>query len=157
MRERLGSPAARAVLQGNQDYPELAGRVEFYHAYRGTVVAAEVTGLQKNGEADGGFHGFHIHAGGRCTGTQAESFADAGGHYDPDDTVHPDHAGDLPPLLAGDGKAWMMVYTDRFYPEDVIGKTVVIHEMPDDFRTQPSGDAGAMIACGEIKAWGKGD
>lgn len=142
MRERLGSPAARAVLQGNQDYPELVGRVEFYHAYRGTVVAIEVTGLQKNGEADSGFHGFHIHA---------------GGHYDPDDTVHPDHAGDLPPLLAGDGKAWMMVYTDRFYPEDVIGKTVVIHEMPDDFRTQPSGDAGAMIACGEIKAWGKGD
>ena len=37
-----------------------------------------------------------------------------------------------------------------FYPEDVIGKTVIIHALSDDFKTQPSGDAGEMIACGEI-------
>ena len=47
----------------------------------------------------------------------------------------------------------MAVYTDRFYPEDVIGKTVVIHEKPDDFRTQPSGDSGEKIACGKIMEW----
>ena len=42
------------------------------------------------------------------------------------------------------------VLHDEIYPEDIIGKTVVIHEKRDDFKTQPSGDAGAMIACGEI-------
>ena len=41
-------------------------------------------------------------------------------------------------------------YTDRFYPEDVIGRTVIVHENADDFRTQPSGNSGAMIACGKI-------
>ncbi len=45
----------------------------------------------------------------------------------------------------------MTVYTGRFFPEDVIGRTVIIHEKADDFHTQPSGDAGEMIACGEIK------
>lgn len=45
----------------------------------------------------------------------------------------------------------MMFFTGRFFPEDVAGRTVVIHEMPDDFRSQPSGDSGARIACGKIK------
>ena len=47
----------------------------------------------------------------------------------------------------------MQVYTGRFMPEDVIGKTVVLHGMPDDFHTQPSGDSGMKIACGEIVPW----
>ena len=47
----------------------------------------------------------------------------------------------------------MSEYTNRFYPEDVIGRTVIIHEKADDFHSQPSGDAGEMIACGEIVAW----
>ena len=83
-------------------------------------------------------------------------FADAHGHYNPKGTPHPEHAGDLPPLLSNHGMAWMAVYTDRFYPEDVVGRTVIIHEKADDFRSQPSGDAGEMIACGEIAAWNPG-
>ena len=43
------------------------------------------------------------------------------------------------------------VVTDRFTISDIIGRTVVIHKSPDDFTTQPSGNAGAKIACGEIK------
>ena len=66
---------------------------------------------------------------------------------------HPRHAGDLPPVLSNDGTAWMEIYTGRFYPMDVVGRTIVLHEMPDDFKTQPSGDSGMKIACGEIKAW----
>ena len=57
----------------------------------------------------------------------------------------------MPPLFGNDGFAMMMFYTDRFYPETVIGRTVVIHDMPDDFKTQPAGDSGMKIACGEIK------
>ena len=39
-----------------------------------------------------------------------------------------------------------------FYPEEVIGRTVVIHGMGDDFHSQPSGNSGVKIACGEIVA-----
>ncbi len=82
-----------------------------------------------------------------------DAFANAVGHYNPKKVQHPAHAGDLPPLLVENGIAWMAVYTSRFYPDDVVGKTVVVHDMPDDFRTQPSGGSGEKIACGEIKAW----
>jgi len=44
----------------------------------------------------------------------------------------------------------MLVYTNRFRPQDVIGRTAVIHAMPDDFRSQPAGDSGMRIGCGEI-------
>lgn len=49
------------------------------------------------------------------------------------------------------GIAWCQFYTNRFYPEDIIGNTVIVHDMPDDFRSQPSGDAGVKIACGVIE------
>ena len=66
----------------------------------------------------------------------------------------PGIAGDLQPVLSNDGTAWMEIYTGRFYPMDVVGRTIVLHEMPDDFKTQPSGDSGMKIACGEIKSMG---
>ena len=66
--------------------------------------------------------------------------------------MHPNHTGDMPPLLASDGTAFLAFYTNRFYPEDVIGRTVVIHAMRDDFMSQPSGNPGEEIACGEIEA-----
>lgn len=150
MKEKLGKPEALAILKGNKDYSELKGTVEFYNTYNGTILMVEVTGLGNIMDKSNSFHGFHIHSGMKCTGTKEEPFVDVDGHYNPGNTDHPDHAGDLPPLLANNGNAWMMVYTDRFYPEDVIGKTVIIHENPDDFKTQPSGNAGPMIACGEI-------
>lgn len=40
--------------------------------------------------------------------------------------------------------------TERFQVHEVIGKTVIVHEKPDDFVSQPSGNAGQKIACGEI-------
>lgn len=57
----------------------------------------------------------------------------------------------MPVLMGNHGMAWSEFYTDRFYPEDVVGKTVIIHDMADDFRSQPSGDAGEKIACGVIE------
>ena len=53
-------------------------------------------------------------------------------------------------MFSNDGMAKMMFFTNRFKPEDVIGKAVVIHKSPDDFRTDPAGDSGDKIACGEI-------
>lgn len=65
--------------------------------------------------------------------------------------VHPKHAGDLPPLLACQGSAYLSVKTDRFCVEDILGRTVVIHSDPDDFHSQPAGNAGKKIACGVIR------
>ena len=86
-------------------------------------------------------------------GDGAEAFPNTGMHFNPMRTSHPEHAGDLPPLLSTHGAAWNAVYTGRFYPEEVVGKTVIIHSQPDDFRTQPSGDSGEKIAWGESREW----
>lgn len=144
-------PTATAKISGSKKYETINGKVDFYDTYGGTIVIAQIQGIPK--ELGNSFFGFHIHEGSSCTGNADDPFADAGQHYNPKDKPHPEHAGDLPPLLGSGGKAWMMVYTDRFYPEDVIGKTVIIHSKTDDFRTQPSGDSGEKIACGEIKEW----
>ncbi len=140
-------PEAYAQIKGSPTFPKISGEVYFYDVHGGTLVAAEITGLP----AGDTFHGFHIHEGNSCSGTPAEPFKNARGHYNPEKTLHPNHAGDMPPLLAVEGNAFLMFYTGRFHPEDVVGRTVIIHAMPDDFKTQPSGDAGAMIACGEIR------
>ncbi len=147
-------PDACAVIAGNENYPDIQGTVKFYDTYGGSIVAAEITGIRNQaGKMGEGFFGFHIHEGASCGETGGGSFAEAGQHYNPEDKPHPEHAGDLPPLLVCDGEAWMMFFTGRFFPEDVIGRTVVIHEMPDDFRSQPAGDSGERIACGEIKSY----
>ena len=48
-----------------------------------------------------------------------------------------------------------MIYIDKFKPQDIVNRTLVIHEHPDDFHTQPSGYSGGKIACGEIKFFSK--
>ena len=81
-----------------------------------------------------------------------EPFADAMQHFDLADCVHPHHAGDLPPLFGNDGLAVSAFLTNRFSVDEVLGRTVIIHDHPDDFTTQPSGNSGTKIACGVIKS-----
>lgn len=136
---------ARADVRGGTAAPGLRGRVEFFDHPDGTLVTAQIWGLPASETA---FFALHIHDGGSCGGAD---FADTGGHFNPGNSAHPMHAGDLPPLLSVDGNAWLSVLTGRFRVEDVVGKTVVIHSHPDDFHTQPAGNAGEKIACGTIK------
>lgn len=135
-------PCAVACVSGGRAEPNLKGIVRFSQNCGGVLVSAEVMGLPHDG-----FYAFHIHDGCKCTG---EAFADSGSHYNPTDAKHPNHAGDLPPLLSNKGKAQMSVLTGRFRVDEIIGKTVVIHSKPDDFKTQPSGNPGEKIACGII-------
>jgi len=81
-----------------------------------------------------------------------DPFADAGLHFNPASREHPEHAGDLPPLLSDAGRAYLAFVTGRFVPKEVIGRTMIIHDMPDGFTGQPAGNAGSKIACGEIQA-----
>ena len=103
------------------------------------------------GPCGGGIFAFHIHSGGQCSGNEKAPFANALAHYDRDDCPHPAHAGDLPPLFENQGYAFQMFLTGRFSLCEVIGKTVIIHSGPDDFTSQPSGNAGSKIACGQIR------
>ena len=91
---------------------------------------------------------FHIHQGRACSGI---GFSGTEGHYNPTEEMHPKHACDLPPLLECKGQAYLSVKTDRFSVDEIIGRTVVIHSDPDDFYTQPAGNAGRKIACGVIR------
>ncbi len=146
------APDATAEIKGSAQYPELRGTVSLWQTRQGAVVLAEVQGLpQPQGNCAHPVFGFHIHEGTSCTGNAEDPFADALTHYNPEGCEHPAHAGDLPPLFSNHGQAWMAVLTDRFEVRDVIGKTVIVHSQPDDFKTQPSGDSGSKIACGIIR------
>ena len=78
-------------------------------------------------------------------------FTSAGAHYSRTPAEHPNHSGDMPPLLGNQGYAWMAFYDKRFTIPEIIGKSLIIHRMPDNFTTQPAGDSGERIACGVIK------
>ncbi len=146
-------PDARAVVSGSPEHPQIHGIVRFYQTAQGVLVAAEVSGLPQGTEpCSQRFFGFHIHSGSQCRGTSEDPFADADGHYNPDGCPHPSHRGDLPPLLGNHGRALQVFLTDHFRVREVLGRTVIVHAGVDDFTSQPSGNAGAMIACGEIRS-----
>ena len=88
----------------------------------------------------------HIHEFGNCT----PPFDKTGNHYNPGGSMHPYHAGDMLPLLGNNGYAWLTFYDERIRIKDIVGKSVVIHGMRDDFTSQPAGDSGEKIGCGVI-------
>ena len=142
-------PDAAAWIKGNAQNPDLSGMVKFYYTtYGGILIEAQIFGLPDEGlPGAGNFYAMHIHESGDCS----DAFNQTGMHYNPKNTEHPNHAGDMPPLLSNQGYAFSVFYNKRFTIQEIIGKAVIIHEKPDDFTTQPSGNAGAKIGCGEIR------
>lgn len=145
MRSPFGRPCAVACVAGGREAPGLSGTVSFYKRESGMLVVADICGLPRT---DTQFFALHIHEGGSCGGAD---FENTRSHYNPKEQPHPLHAGDLPPLLSCDGRAFLAVLTGRFTLSEILGKTVVIHDGPDDFRTQPAGNSGKKIACGVIR------
>lgn len=144
-------PNAVAIIKGSKSYPEIKGRILFHQMNDGVLVRVEIIGLPKgNGDCHSSVFAFHLHEGKKCSPEEPIAFADAGEHYNPDECLHPYHAGDMPPLFGANGKAFTMFLTERFKVTEIIGKTAIIHAMSDDFETQPSGNAGERIACGVI-------
>lgn len=142
---------ATADILGSREYPQLHGCVCFRQMPTGVLVTAELFGLPYRDACHSGVFAFHIHNGESCTGNAEAPFADAGTHWNPNGCPHPYHAGDLPPLFGNHGYAYLSTFTDRFTIEQLLGKVIIVHEMPDDFTSQPSGNSGKKIACGSIR------
>ena len=156
-----GNNTAYAIIMAGPDYPSIKGLVTFAGMPDGVMVCADITGLPPYRPASGnrqpvGPFGFHIHERGGCEiGDPEKPFEECcGGHWNPAGQPHGNHPGDFPVLIPGtNGRARMCFITDKFTVGDILGRSVMIHENPDDYRTQPSGNSGKRIACGTIKPW----
>jgi Cu-Zn family superoxide dismutase len=129
------------------------GEVTFEQVGSKVRVTAQIIGLKPNQE-----HGFHIHDKGDCSSGDGMS---AGGHFNPYGKPHGKggdrHAGDLPNLKAdAKGRAKLSVDLDVISvtpgPASIIGRGIIVHAQPDDYASQPVGNAGARMACGVIRA-----
>ncbi len=145
---------AAAEMQSRADLA-IVGSISFTQAEPDApvVVAAHFEGVAE------GLHGLHVHDVGDCS---AEDFTSAGGHFDPVGVPHagPEdaerHAGDLGNIECHqDGVCHLEIESDQLTVEDgpasVVGRGVILHEKMDDLVSQPTGAAGARLACGVIE------
>ena len=149
--QELRATAALQATKGNKTF----GEATFEQAGDKVRVVVFAQGLKP-----GAAHGFHIHEAGDCSSGDGMS---AKGHFNPHGKPHgnpasPDrHAGDLPALQADKGgRAKLDVTVDGISlapgSSSIVGRGLIIHADPDDYKTQPTGNAGARLACGVIKA-----
>lgn len=133
------------------------GTVALKQTPSGVLVTAHVMGVAP------GEHGFHFHQKGTCEAS--EKFTTAGGHFNPNEHQHGlmveggPHGGDMPNQYA-DASGMMMtqvlntgISLDKDAPNsiwDEDGTALVIHAKADDYKSQPSGDAGGRVACAVV-------
>jgi Cu-Zn family superoxide dismutase len=144
---------AHATLQSASG-SDVAGTLSFVNTGEGVRITGRITGLEPDST-----HGFHIHQNGDCGAPDASS---AGGHFNPTHQPHghagqaASHAGDLPNQHANaDGVATVDVLAHGVElgtggNTDILDRAIIVHAKPDDYTSQPSGDAGSRIACGVI-------
>jgi len=138
-------PVAEAKLEARSG-STVAGTVSFTPVGDKVRIAARVSGLTP------GEHGFHVHESGDCSAADASS---AKGHFNPAARPHGEHAGDMMNLVAdAAGNATFAAEVSQMSvtegPAGIIGRSVVIHADPDDYKSQPAGNSGKRIACGTI-------
>ena len=149
--EPLRATAQLQPTKGNKTF----GEATFEQVGDKVRVVVFVQGLKSGQE-----HGLHIHEVGDCSSGDGMSTK---GHFNPFAKPHGPqgsaerHAGDLPALKANKaGRANVQVDLDIITlapgPASIIGRGLIVHADPDDYKTQPTGNAGARIACGVIKA-----
>lgn len=148
----IGGPSASASLAAKSG-STVSGNVVFSEAAGKLRIEATVAGLTP------GEHGFHVHEAGDCSAPDATS---AKGHFNPAGKMHghygsaDHHGGDMPNLVANaQGEARYSAEVSGLSldgPNGVLGRSVVIHADPDDYKSQPAGNSGKRIACGVIAA-----
>ena len=153
--EPTEAPAAGATASAEvkaASGSSVSGTVTFAEKEGKTEIAVDLKGLKP------GDHGFHIHEKGDCSAPDATS---AGDHFNPGKHPHgaPDapqhHGGDLGNLTAGEDGSVQTTLTVDFLTvaegeSSVVGRAVVVHEKPDDMKSQPAGNAGPRIGCGVV-------
>jgi len=150
-----GERSASAILEGRSG-AAVSGVVNFTGRGDRLRVEARVSGLTP------GEHGFHVHEVGDCSAPDATS---AKGHFNPGGKPHGHHggserhAGDMPNLVADkSGAANFVGEVGKLSLEDgpngIVGRSVVIHADPDDYKSQPAGNSGKRVACGVIRMVG---
>ena len=154
------SPGLQARLEARSG-SQVTGTVQFTRQGERVLVEARISGL-----TPGRQHGFHVHEAGDCSAADASS---AKGHFNPAGQPHGDpaghaghgaagrHAGDLPNLLAdASGQAVYRAEVQGLAldgtADGILGRAVVVHADPDDYRSQPAGNSGRRVACGVITA-----
>ena len=131
-----------------------SGTVRFVQTAGKVVVSGEIRGLKPDAE-----HGFHVHETGDCSSGDGMS---AGGHFNPTTLPHGNHgkgahhAGDLPSLKANAGGVTIFSFESTTIGvdsgvADIVGKGLIVHRDPDDYTTQPTGNAGPRLACAVIQ------
>ena len=146
-------PVAVARLMPTQGNTT-TGEVRFTTLGAKVLVEVQVSGLKPGAE-----HGFHVHEKGDCSSGDGMS---TGGHFNPLGHAHgahgqsSHHAGDLPSLVANaQGQASLRFESATISvgtgATDVVGRGLIVHRDPDDFKTQPTGNAGPRWACAVIQ------
>jgi Cu-Zn family superoxide dismutase len=146
------TPTATAVLQPKSG-STIQGSVNFSQNGSQVLVTGAFSGLKPNTA-----QGIHIHEKGDCSAMDATS---AGGHYNPTNMQHGStsamahHAGDMPNIMSdANGEASYKATLKDFTlvgDQSIIGRSVVVHRDPDDYKTQPAGNSGPRIGCGLIR------
>jgi Cu-Zn family superoxide dismutase len=147
------APRATANLQSTKGN-KTTGTVDFYQVGSKVRVVGSVSGLVPGRE-----HGFHVHEAGDCSSGDGMS---AKGHFNPHGKPHGHpgsgerHAGDMPSLRADSGgnakiDTELDILTVTSGPASVVGRGLIVHADPDDYKTQPTGNAGARLACAVIQ------
>jgi Cu-Zn family superoxide dismutase len=149
-----GSGQKASATLDSRSGSQTKGEVNFVWQGHDVLVSGKFSGLKPNAE-----QGFHVHEKGDCSAPDATS---AGGHFNPDTKDHGmpnsgmSHAGDMPNIKSdANGNA---TYTAKLHgfavnngPKGIVGRSVVVHRDPDDYKSQPAGNSGPRIACGLIK------
>lgn len=149
----LESPPQATTTLAPTRGQDTRGTVRWVQQGDHVVVTAVVSGLRPGQE-----HGFHVHDKGDCSSGDGMS---TGGHFNPTGTPHgpqhgPHHAGDLPALKAdAQGRAEVTFHLEgvtlRPGPTSLIGRGLIVHAGPDDYTTQPTGNAGPRLACAVLQ------
>ena len=156
------NPAPAAAEMANAALKDRSGKavgdVDLVQTANGVLLKLSIKGISP------GEHAFHIHAVGKCE----TPFESAGPHFNPGNHKHgimsgPGHAGDMPNLhVLQSGELTVEVLNSAVTLEkgkpnslfDSDGSSIVIHDKPDDYKSDPAGNAGDRIACGVIQQSG---